>query len=102
MRTGDSFPHRKLTATFSSTRCVVLGPHNLTFLTLRPHLRGVNETAGVCEQAVIPVADTILAENKRRRGITSGRARFRVAAVLGPLRRPSNRLRGPGRTSGGA
>ncbi len=35
-----------------------------TFLTLRPHFGGVNETAEGCEQAVIPVADTILTENK--------------------------------------
>ena len=40
------------------------GETTALFLTLRPHQGGVNETANACEQAVIPVADTLPKANK--------------------------------------
>src|SRR5215831_7222056 len=101
MPKGDSFPHESRQR-LSPQLVAGTRPGNLSFLTLRPHSGGVNETARKCEQAVIPVADRKLLANKWGRRFRSGWARFRAAAPPAPLLPPSSPIHAPGQTSGDA
>src|SRR5258707_703818 len=101
MPKDDSFPHRKLPATFSSTRCRYWD-HATYFSHATPPLwrRQRNRGRGVNRQ-LSPWRIRYSQGTNSEGWITNGRARFRAEAPLAPLRPPSNPLRGRARTSGG-
>src|SRR5271157_6590771 len=94
MPKGDSFPMESRPRLSPQSGCRPLSAGKPAFLTLRPHSGGVNETTRACEQAVIPVADTILRGEERAKTayepagqIPSGRVSCTALAAQQPASR---------------
>src|SRR5262249_61117565 len=100
---------------FVPARAAGTGTATIRF-TLRPTVGAVNQTAEHCEQAVIPVADTLRRRRNGECGNALGRAsraprtfrftgptaRFRAATLPAPRPLPSNGRHAPARRNTGA
>src|SRR5580692_4279938 len=102
MRKDDSFPHRKLTATFSSTCCKYWDLATVLFSRYAPTLGASTKPHTCVNRQLSPWLIRYSQRTNDEDGITGGQARFRAAAALALLQPPSSLLRGQARTSGGA
>src|SRR5258708_437192 len=101
MPKDDSFPHRKLPATFSSTRCRYWDHANLLFSRYAPTLEASTKPRTGVNRQLSPWRIRYSQGTNGEGRIRNGWARSRAAAALVRLRPPSIRIRGRGRTSGG-
>src|SRR5258708_23648521 len=101
MPKDDSFPHRKLPATFSSTRCRYWDHANLLFSRYAPTLEASTKPRKGVNRQLSPWRIRYSQRTNSEGWITNGPARFRAEAPLAPLRPPNNPLRGRARTRGG-
>src|ERR1700675_1665515 len=101
MPKDDSFPHRKLTATFSSTRCWYWDHATLLFSRYAPTPGASTKPQARVNRQLSPWRIRYSQGTNGEGRITNGRARARAAEPLAPPRPPSSPLRGPARTSGG-
>src|SRR6201993_5640738 len=101
MPKDDSFPHRKLTATFSST-CRRYWDHaTVLFSRYAPTPGASTKPHTSVSRQLSPWRIRYSQRTNGEERITNGRARFRAAAVPAPLQPPSNLLPGRARTRGG-
>src|SRR5690242_882118 len=98
MPNGDSFPHRKLTPTFSSPRCGYWHHATLLFSRYAPTWGASTKPQPRVNRQLSPWRIRYSQRKQGEGGIRIGRARFRAEVVLVPPRPPSNRPRGPART----
>src|ERR1700757_3563122 len=101
MPKDDSFPHRKLTATFSSTRCGYWDHATLLFSRYAPTLGASTKPRACVNRQLSPWRIRYSQRTNGEERITSGQARFRAAAALERPLPPSSPLPGRERTSGG-